>query len=284
MAMDVLLQCTFLGMWFSAMDTCPAYFTEWLGLVPLQVVTCAAVVRPSCAADMSKQAASFSRDADRCAVVTVCLAEVSGQCMLCRASASGLCWGEPAQFVLCQQQDVLLLQVANAIFMMPRDTHDVNPVVQAMLQGLSWCEKHRSPDLASRNAFLSSQDKVTLRSYCACMPLSPSSNDVRRACRSFCLISSTGPLCEAEGESDSYAPSVCALGTGYSRAHVLFRDRFQATDPQLGIICRGCHDCRAGERVCFTSYPAKCFRTACHDRQSCRGRQLQVLLWHSHMQ
>lgn len=62
--------------------------------------------------------------------------------------------------------DVLLLQVANAIFMMPQGTHDSNPVVQAMLQGLSWCEKHRPPDLASRNAYLSSQEKVSLSSLC----------------------------------------------------------------------------------------------------------------------
>ena len=61
---------------------------------------------------------------------------------------------------LCTQVTRAALQVANAIFMMPRDVHDSNPVVQAMLQGLSWCEKHRSADLASRNAYLSSHGKV----------------------------------------------------------------------------------------------------------------------------
>jgi len=69
------------------------------------------------------------------------------------------------------------MQVANAIFMMPRDTHDTNPVIQAMLQGLSWCERHREADLASRNAYLTSQGKVHLprmhlprpQSHCASM-------------------------------------------------------------------------------------------------------------------
>ena len=41
---SVLLQIAFYGMWFSQTDTCAAYTTEWLGLLPLQVVTCGAMV------------------------------------------------------------------------------------------------------------------------------------------------------------------------------------------------------------------------------------------------
>ena len=41
---SMLLQIAFYGMWFSATDTCSAYITEWLGLLPLQVVTCGAMV------------------------------------------------------------------------------------------------------------------------------------------------------------------------------------------------------------------------------------------------
>jgi len=52
------------------------------------------------------------------------------------------------------------MQVANAVFMMPRAEGDSHPVIQAMLQGFSWSEKHRQADLASRNAYIASQGKV----------------------------------------------------------------------------------------------------------------------------
>ena len=39
------LQAAFLSLWFSALDTCTSYFTDWLGIMPLQVSTTAAVVR-----------------------------------------------------------------------------------------------------------------------------------------------------------------------------------------------------------------------------------------------
>ena len=57
-------------------------------------------------------------------------------------------------------------QVANAIFLMPRDQRDSNPVIQAMLQGMCWCEKDRQADLASRNAYIASQGKVSPRASC----------------------------------------------------------------------------------------------------------------------
>ena len=138
-------------MWFSAMDTCPAYFTEWLGLIPLQVATCAAVVRPCwpdyiCIACLSMEhcdshlAVTLNARRRECKLRVVVWRCCATCCLLaCKCTA---------------------LQVANAIFMMPRDRHDSNPVVQAMLQGLSWCEKHRSADLASRNAYLTSHGKV----------------------------------------------------------------------------------------------------------------------------
>ena len=78
--------------------------------------------------------------------------EKMGKSGLSGAQATG------ASYELC------CMQVANAVFMMPRDTHDNNPVIQAMLQGLSWCERHRQADLASRNAYLTSQGKVHLPS------------------------------------------------------------------------------------------------------------------------
>ncbi len=52
------------------------------------------------------------------------------------------------------------MQVANAVFMMPRAEGDCHAVIQAMLQGMSWSEKHRQADLASRNAYIASQGRV----------------------------------------------------------------------------------------------------------------------------
>ena len=37
-------QAAFLSLWFSALDTCTSYFTDWLGIMPMQVATTAAVV------------------------------------------------------------------------------------------------------------------------------------------------------------------------------------------------------------------------------------------------
>ena len=60
--------------------------------------------------------------------------------------------------------------MANAIFLMPRNQRDSNPVIQALLQGMSWCEKDREADIASRNAYITSQGKV---SALATAPASP---------------------------------------------------------------------------------------------------------------
>ncbi len=49
--------------------------------------------------------------------------------------------------------------------MMPRDQRDCNPVIQAMLQGMCWCEKDRQAALASRNAYIASQGKVSPHAY-----------------------------------------------------------------------------------------------------------------------
>ena len=93
-------------------------------------------------------------------------------CILCELSSCQVALNRPhcvgiMQKVLIQRNGVscclacfVPIQVANAIFMMPRDQRDSNPVVQAMLQGMCWCEKDRPADLASRNAYLRSQGKV----------------------------------------------------------------------------------------------------------------------------
>ncbi len=65
------------------------------------------------------------------------------------------------------------VQVANAIFLMPRDQRDSNPVIQAMLQGMCWCEKDRQAALASRNAYITSQGKVSPQALQTLTPALP---------------------------------------------------------------------------------------------------------------
>ena len=40
----IAMEVSFLGLWFSAMDSCSSYITEWLGIIPLQITTAASVV------------------------------------------------------------------------------------------------------------------------------------------------------------------------------------------------------------------------------------------------
>lgn len=76
------------------------------------------------------------------------------------------------------------LQVANAIFMMPRDQRDSNPVIQALLQGMSWCEKDRQADIASRNAYIASQGRVRAL-LPICQLTQPPSSQQRHLCNAF---------------------------------------------------------------------------------------------------
>lgn len=78
------------------------------------------------------------------------------------------------------------MQVANAIFVMPRAEGDTNPVIQAMLQGLSWCEKHSQADLASRNAYIKAQGKASIAALTMAMDASLTRDSV--------IVSNNGPL------------------------------------------------------------------------------------------
>ena len=78
------------------------------------------------------------------------------------------------------------MQVANAIFVMPRAEGDANPVIQAMLQGLSWCEKHCQADLASRNAYIKAQGKASVAALTMSMNASLT--------RDFGIMSNDRPL------------------------------------------------------------------------------------------
>ena len=40
----VTMEVSFLGLWYSAMDSCSSYITDWLGIIPLQIATTASVV------------------------------------------------------------------------------------------------------------------------------------------------------------------------------------------------------------------------------------------------
>lgn len=127
-----------LSSWYSSWDNCSGYFTTWLGVFPLEIVTSGAMVSRS-PQDLASGAP---------AIVSLRWLQAKFHC-----SAQSFC------FILHYVH--LALQVANSLFMFPMHAGKSNPGVQALLQGFVWNESTRKEDLAKRNSVLALYVKVS---------------------------------------------------------------------------------------------------------------------------